>query len=228
MLIYLITSLPKLHVGRPLKISKKNFITRVNDCLTMDKQHDLNLLLQLNSISEFYDKKSTKNDGVKYSFVQKNLVSIIKNTRSKFLYTWAKYSMNLEEVLIGLMCKNNNLTRDDAQDNFLKPLSEVSKTILKNYDTHDLGLNKRFKWFEKLNNTTKTLPLVEIEKSIDFIRLKLIDSLKSLDVFHTDYLLAYYLELTILERHTKFNLVLGQEKLKNILDSIDIGEKNEF
>jgi len=228
MLIYLITSLPKLYVGRVPKISKKKFINRVYDCLTPYEFCDLNLILNFDKIIEYYSTKQKKNNISNLSFIQKNLILIIKNTRSKFLYTWARYSLNLEEALTGIICKSNNLSHKDAQMVFQETQSEVSKTILKNYNTHDLGLSKRYKWFNELINATKSIPLANVEKSIDFIRLKLIDSLKTLDVFNIDYLLAYYLELSILERHTKFNLALGQKKLEKILESIDIGETNEF
>merc|ERR1712228_358709 len=100
-----------------------------------------------------------------------------------------------EEVIVGIMCKSYGLSLDQAYEHFFAFRSDISTIILKNYDLDDLGLAKRFSWFEQINLISKSSTFEKIEKSIDFIKLRLIDSIKTHDIFHIDYLIAYYLEL---------------------------------
>jgi hypothetical protein len=64
--------------------------------------------------------------------------------------------------------------------------------------------------------------IIKIQKTIDLIKLQEIDFLKPTDMFHIDTLLAYYLELSILERSFSFNRVNGRKQVQNILNSFKI------
>jgi hypothetical protein len=56
-----------------------------------------------------------------------------------------------------------------------------------------------------------------MEQAIDLVKLKLIDSIRSKNLFHIDYLIAYYLELIILERQSSFNQFLGEKILQDMV-----------
>lgn len=224
MLVYLIASLPKLYIGKHPTISKEQFIHRVYQCFSTEQLFDFSLLIKMDKHLNFYKNNLKMNTSQSQSFLRKSLMYIMKNSNSTFLYTWAKCSMSIEEAIVGLTCKKEILSHSNAIKHFSDPLNPTSRTILKYYNLHDLGLSKRFSWFETIKSVIELNDLEQIEKTIDLIRFQLIDSIKTNEIFHMDFILAYYLELSILERQMSLNRSFGKKILQNILDSIVIGD----
>jgi len=230
MLIYLITSLPKLYIGEKPKISKEQLIKRVYECLPKNSLSDFNLLVQIDKeIEKSRLQSSTSPMGGKdisermdNSSMRELFVKIYEKTQSNFLKLWVKYSLNIDDVLVGLLCKRYKLSKQDALKKFSNKFDSTYKIIIKNYESSNLGLSNRFSWFNKLNELIQLNDLENTEKSIDLIKLQIIDYIKPYELFHMDMLLAYYLELSILERQLSFNATSGEKMLRKMLDSITI------
>lgn len=79
-----------------------------------------------------------------------------------------------------------------------------------------------------MQNITKNNNLKKIEKTIDLIKLQIINSIKKNSTFSMDTILAYYLELSILERQTSLIGFDGEKNIQKILKSINIEVLNEF
>ena len=61
-----------------------------------------------------------------------------------------------------------------------------------------------------------------MEYTDNLISLEIVRILKPLEIFHMDNLIAYYIELSIIERQHNFNRLIGIRRLYNLLNSIVI------
>ncbi len=138
------------------------------------------------------------------------------NSRSYVLKNWLSFSLDFEEVLAGLLCKNIKLPKKQ----FLKELAGGSKEtaflIGKNYNNPDLGIKKRFPWYEALNKALAVSNLEAMERKLNKIRWKVLSNLEPTDVFSLDFVIVYYLQLCILEREQQFNPDVGKGLLADI------------
>ena len=124
--------------------------------------------------------------------------------------------------LLDWFARKKKLSKDLALDHCDRNFGLIHKCIEKNYDSPDLGLSSKFSWFSRIQKAMDMEDLEKIEKTIDLVKLHIIDSIKPYDTFHMDILLAYYLELSILERQASFNSELGKEMLEKLLNSITV------
>jgi len=230
MLIYLITSLPKLYIGEKPEITKNNLIKRVYEYIPESSLHDFKLLIKLDKDikdmrSKFADMGGSQHEDKtirKNSLLRSNLLYIYQNSHSNFLKLWARYSINVEDAIVGLVCKKKQLTKEHALEHCAEKFSLIHKSIARDYDSPDLGLSNRFSWFSKIQKVIDVEDFKKIEKTIDLVKLHIIDSIKPYDIFHMDILLAYYLELSILERQSSFDSDLGKKMLQKLLNSITV------
>jgi len=223
MLIYLITSLPKLYIGKTPKITKSKFIKHVYLHIPQNMLFDFNMLIDMDKQKKVYDKQITLELKNKYiSYARILLLNILKKTKNIFLKNWISFSIKLQEIITGLLCKKNQLKKNEARRHFENHFDPISKYILNHYNSIDLSLSKRFLWFSKLFKIIKNNDLEKIEITIDSIKLHMINYLKHHSIFHVDTLLTYYLELSILERQANFDNSQGNIKIQKILDSINI------
>jgi hypothetical protein len=213
-----------LYIGKKPVISKKQFVKRVYECFSKEALFDFSLLVKMDKNFDTYKSTFNKDPLCSLSLLKTNLIYIINNAKSVFLCTWAKYAINIEEVIVGLMCKQEYLSYPEASKHFEQYSNSTSKTILKHYNLNDLGLSKKISWFTSIKNIIDLKDLKQIEKTIDSIKFQLIDSIKTNKIFHMDVLLSYYLELSIIERQFSFNYAMGKKILQNILNSIIIGD----
>jgi len=183
---------------------------------------NLNFLINLDAKQIKLGENSILSNIVTDSVMRGMLISIFKETDSMFLKKWIKYLVNIQEIVTVLLCRKEDLSQQKAKDYFTNSFDSTSKFVLKNYHLPDFGLSKRFTWFNKLNNVMQENDIIKTQKTIDLIKLQEIDFLKPTDVFHTDTLLAYYLELSILERAFSFDRVNGRKQVQNILNSFKI------
>jgi hypothetical protein len=227
MLVFLITSLPRLSILRKPTISKHEFIERTYSCLSNKDLKDLNLLIKLDQDNKvkaqnLQTKKSDVVDTECKSFYRENLLNLKSQTNSKFLIQWVTYIINFKEIITGLLCKKKNLPLDIARKQFESYSSPTTLYMLKNYGHDDLAMLKRCSWINQLLKGIHTNSLEDIEKLIILLQLKEIDYLKQNDIFHADTILAYYLEISLLEKYFGFNQQLGHDMIKNILKTITI------
>jgi len=221
MLVYLITSLPILSLNKELNISKKSFIKNLNSCFSKDKIRDFDLLVDFEKSIDLYKEMKLVNSINKFH-KRDCYFNIYEKSTNYFLLEWAKNSLNLEEVITGLMCKWMNIPKEEVYKHFYNRFDSTSQIILNNYDKSDLGLSKKFSWFSMLVSIMENKKLEDLEKNIDLLRLNIINAIKIDNIFSMDTLLSYYLKLSILERQASFNKNDGKIKLQKILDSINI------
>lgn len=224
MLIYLITSLPKLSINSPLLISITTLTKHIYETLPENILYDFNLLVDMHKQELAHKKSLIKLDKFddNTSFKRSLLTNIQNKTRNTFLKHWTKANIDLQDVITGLLCKKKNLTKAEAKLHFSANQSSIARFIINHYEMNDLGISKRFTWFNEISSILKINDLEKVEKSIDYIKLKIIHNLKDHTIFHINTIFSYYLELSILERHFYFNHNLGKNHLKTFLDSIII------
>jgi hypothetical protein len=136
-----------------------------------------------------------------------------------FLRGWARFAVDLEEVLAGLVLQQEDLSADDVAAQMEGHLDSSAAVIARHLQKPDLGLGRRFPWIpsvvEALNHTDR----VAGERKLDRLRLSTIDELMGTDLFSVETVLGSYLRLTLLERHASWSAEEGDARLRALLDA---------
>ncbi len=117
-----------------------------------------------------------------------------------FLKQYARMSLNLGETLTGLLCKQEGLTFDRLRAHMKGGFDSTWRVILDHYDSPDLGLSKRLSFFNEVAELVGLDDFMEMERRLNRLRWKLIESCTGVEVFSIDMVLAWFLKLRILER----------------------------
>merc|ERR1711981_599744 len=132
------------------KISSKKFISYVMSCLSSNINKDLLLIFDFyenlkNHKYTIYVPSKNKN-----SMFKNKLIFIMKNTKSIFLRKWAKCTLNLEEIIIGIICKYQKYSIEETKNHLSKYPNEITNLIIKNYEFSNLELQKKYQWVNKI------------------------------------------------------------------------------
>lgn len=142
--------------------------------------------------------------------------SVYDEAKSRFFKSWVSFSLNLDEVVAAILAKHNEVKSDDYLSQLEGRFDSSSLVIRNHYDEPGLGVDQRFSWFDEVKKALSSQDFMELEMSLNTIRLKEIDALLGPDLFSLDQVIAYYFKLTIIERESRFSFAHG----KKILDSI--------
>jgi len=145
---------------------------------------------------------------------------VFSKANSHFFKEWARFSLNLEDIIVGLISKKSKLSRDDFLLQMDGSFSSVSALMKKRYN-HDayLGLKTKFDYSTLLLDILSISSAESLEKKINDIRIQAINKIKPMDYFSLDFLVAYYFELSIYTREASFDINCGRKILDKILTS---------
>ncbi len=194
------------------KVNKKNFL---NILIEKEKMHFTN-------ISNVMFPKWIYKDDSPHKIVRLWYHEIDQKSNSYFLKKWSKFSLMLEEVIVGFLSKKNKLSRERFFFQMGSSFNDTACIMKKNYTSDNLGLNGRALRLFFYINSIFILSGQDLEKKINNIRLSEIEKLIPLETFTLDCLIAYYLQLNIYDRECSFSMKKGEKILKDILD-VDLG-----
>lgn len=143
--------------------------------------------------------------------------SVYNEAQSPFLREWTRFSLNLDEVTAGLLCKMEGMSADDFLRHMEGGFDSSWRVMVAHYDDADLGVGKRFAWYSQVKEALSLDDPEEMEKRLNRIRWKAIDACLGTDLFSMDTVLAYYFRLRILEREASWDVEKGSKILDEIL-----------
>ena len=144
--------------------------------------------------------------------------SMYRYARSPFLQQYARMSLNLGETVAGLLCKQEGLSFEAFRNHMKGGFDSTWRVILQHYDAPDLGLSKRLAFFGEVAELLTLDDFPEMERRLNRVRWKLIDSCAGPDIFCVDTVLAWFLKLRILEREASWNRKEGEAVLDQLLN----------
>ena len=141
-----------------------------------------------------------------------------KISAHSFLKIFSKYILNIEGAQSGLLAKKIKSSKDEFLTQTQGSFDSTTEVMLKYFEADDLGLSRRFSWFEKL---AKVLDIKDYHRrSVALNKLKwdVVQELKPIDLFTKDFIVAYFFELRLLERQNSYSFEKGQIILDNIFE----------
>jgi hypothetical protein len=141
----------------------------------------------------------------------------LAQSSSAFLKGFASFEVNLEEVITGMRCQREKLTRAEFIEQMSGRFDSASRVIVNNYEAPDLGIGNRFSWFGHVKAAMDDEDKLEGERVLDRLRFVAIDNLRGTDAFSIDSVLATYFQLRIVEREASWDADEGRKRLDQIL-----------
>ncbi|MDL2331036.1 DUF2764 domain-containing protein [Odoribacter sp. OttesenSCG-928-A06] len=130
-----------------------------------------------------------------------------------FLSGYAAFARDLKNVLTALVCKKHarELVPEIVGDN------EFSHA-LKNSHAKDFGLAIEYPWVDQVITLMENKNLVERERGIDLLRWNYIEEAVTFKYFSIERVLAFAMELRIIERWSKMDSESGRRIFREMIE----------
>jgi len=247
-LVYLITGLPRLGLDSHPPITRAQFTRRaLNNMPEGSGCRDLNLLLLLEDVDAttrrahqdilgmvpvgeerrkpFSDRPLPawlSEDRPHHVLMRLWRRHIYQRATSSFLKKWARESLNLAELIAALLCRQEEMNKDAFLTQMEGGFDSTWRMAVSHYEDPDLGLSKRLNFYQHVVEALRLEDFVEMERRLEALRWRTINTCLGLNTFSVEAVLAYYLKLRILERRAARNEELGNAVLEKMLE-IDRG-----
>lgn len=233
MLTYFLVSLPPLRRHKKPPCSPRAFLDQAADMLRGDILTDLALLYLLEEIDQRVTQILGANQsasshlvdpekfpeldslGSAQEFYRYWYKRIEIHGRSQFLRNWAQFSLNFEEGVAALLARRS-LTKADYGLERKGPTGELTEVIWNYYEQDDLGLSKRWQYYEPVNKALVLTDFLAMERGLNDLRWQEIDRLSPPGFLVADSVPASYFRLRILNREASFSVARGNEMMEKI------------
>ena len=175
------------------------------------KKYKHKLHINLSEFNDLYLKEPS------HVLLRKWYQTVYAEANSLFFKEWISFSLNLDEVISAILAKQDNLSKNDFIYQMKGRFDSCSQQMMLNYDDSNLGISKRFAWYEQIKKILFSENFLKAEKELNSLKLKEINKLLGTDVFSIDIIIAYYFHLRIIEREANFSYEKGNKILKLIL-----------
>jgi hypothetical protein len=135
----------------------------------------------------------------------------------RFLRGWARFAVDLEEVMSALVMQQEHLSADHLAAQMEGRFDSSSAVIARHHHQPDLGLGRRFPWMPIVVEALAHPDRGTGERMLDRLRLSQLDALMGTELFSVETVLGSYLRLTLLERHASWDADVGAERLASLL-----------
>jgi Protein of unknown function (DUF2764) len=139
------------------------------------------------------------------------------SSKSPFLVSWARFAVNLEELTTGLLARLEGMEHSEFQTQMEGRFDTSSEVILRSVAKPDLGLGRRFPWFDLVKSAIENNDPLAGERALDGLRVREIDELTGMNVFEPAFVFAYYLKLRILTRQASWVREIGAQQLSHLI-----------
>ncbi len=144
---------------------------------------------------------------------------VYKRADSLFLREWAGFIVNLEETVTALLCKRQGLGRDAFLGQMRGSFDTTARYVIDHYEEPDAGIGQRFPWVPQVAAALDDPDFEAGERALNDIRWDMIERLRDPAPFSVDTVLAWYLQLRILEREAQWSAPAGQALLSGVLET---------
>ncbi|PLX12590.1 MAG: hypothetical protein C0597_12890 [Marinilabiliales bacterium] len=137
----------------------------------------------------------------------------VLKTKNKFLKQWFEFNLNLNNILIGLNCRQYDL---DAEKNLISD-NEITRSIIKS-NAKDFGLSVDLPYVSDIIVQAEKENLMAREKGLDQIKWEKVEEITLFDYFTIEVVLAYTIKLDLAYRWLELDEEKGREMFGKIIN----------
>ncbi len=152
-----------------------------------------------------------------HRLLQRHYFELTRGAKTSFLRDWANFLVDVEEVKTATLSRAEGADRPAFLAQMQGSFDASANVIISHWEERGLGLEQRFKWLPTALSAFEDEDLLRAERTLCDLFWSHIDTLNRYDLFSVEFVLAYYLQLRILERSASWNAALGRSVLDQIL-----------
>ena len=150
------------------------------------------------------------------NLLEERFFEYLASLENPFLRSWFDLQLNMGNVLAALNCRQFKL---DIQKQMIGSNFVVENILRSN--ARDFGLMQDFPEVEQILGAWETGHILEREKAIDMMKWQWIDENVFFNYFTIERLLAFLIQLEMVERWMKLDRAEGERLFRMILKKID-------
>lgn len=140
--------------------------------------------------------------------------------RNGFMANWFEFSLNVNNIITALNVRKYGLDGDYIVGN-----NRIARK-LRSSSARDFGLSTEIDYFDSVVRVFEESDILTKERRIDVMRWDWIENRAVYEYFSISRVMAYFLELQMLERWSKLDKSVGEERFRSIIDGFKQGVKN--
>lgn len=140
--------------------------------------------------------------------------------RNGFMANWFEFSLNVNNIITALTVRKYGLEGDYIVGN-----NRIARK-LRGSSARDFGLSTEIDYFDAVVRIFEEGDILVKERKIDVLRWDWIENRAVYEYFSISRVMAYFLELQMLERWSKLDKSVGEERFRSIIDGFKQGVKN--
>lgn len=152
-----------------------------------------------------------------HEWLRRHYFELTLQAQTEFLRRWANFRIDIGEVVTALLCRAEGVSRDAFLVQMEGSFDASAPLIIARWEDPTLGLGQRFPWLPRVIAALGEDDLMAMTRALDGIVWDKIEELRPLETFSIETLLAYYLQLRILEREASWDATKGAAVLDAIL-----------
>jgi hypothetical protein len=153
-----------------------------------------------------------------HRLLQRHYFELTRGSKTSFLHDWANFVVDIEEVKTAALCRAEGVDRPAFLAQMQGSFDASANLIISHWEEQNLGLEQRFTWLATVLAAFENEDLLAAEHALSDIMWARIEALNRYDLFTVEYVLAYYLQLRILERSASWNAEIGKSVFEQILN----------
>ncbi|MGL4956398.1 MAG: DUF2764 family protein [Bacteroidales bacterium] len=187
----------------------------------IDHNYSDNLPIYLQDFLQYVkDAKDTKNEQALSPlnlemYLNSLFYEYVENLNDSFLQSWFKTDRNLRNLFTAITVRK---LKKEAS-NYLVGNDDITHAMGKSLAT-DFGLKGNIDGLDILLQIAETKNIIRREQKFDAFKMDMLDDLTAFSYFSLQKILSFAIKMQLIERWTKLDNVLGEQKLKAILNGV--------
>jgi len=152
-----------------------------------------------------------------HEMLRRHYFELTRTATTEFLRRWAHFRVDVGEVTTTLLCRAEGMGREAYLVQMEGSFDSSAPLIMAHWDEPDLGLGHRFPWMAAVAAAVADADLMAMTRALDDILWQRVEALQPIETFCIETVLAFYLQLRILEREASWDAAKGAAVLDAIL-----------
>lgn len=149
--------------------------------------------------------------------LRRHYFEVTRAARTEFLTRWANFRVDIGEVITAKLCRVEGMSREDFLVQMQGSFDASAPLIVRSWEDPSLGLGQRFWWLDRVLRAMEDDDLLAMSRELDAVLWEKVEQLSTHETFSVETLLAYYVQLRILEREASWDAERGRAVLEQIL-----------
>lgn len=155
--------------------------------------------------------------GPQHELLRRHYHEVTERARTPFLRSWAHFRVDVGEVVTAVLCRQEGRSREEFLVQMQGSFDASAPRIIANWEDPLLGVGHRFDWVSKVIDALGDEDLIAMSRTFDDVLWEHIDALAPAETFCVETVLAFYLQLRIVERQAQWSAEKGAQVLDRLL-----------